>query len=115
MAKFYGRVGYVETVETRPGVYEEVATERVYCGDTMRMSKSWQSSEHLNDDLQVNTQISIVVDPYACQHFHALRYVEYMGALWKITNAELLFPRITLTVGGVYNGTIPSGTTTDNP
>ncbi len=106
MAKFYGRVGYIETVETKPGVWEEQVTERYYCGDCLRMSKSWQTAEQLNDDLQVNTQISIVADPYAFQHFHYLRYVEYMGALWKITNAELLFPRITLTVGGVYNGKV---------
>lgn len=106
MGKFYGKVGYVESVETSAGVWEDVATERQYVGDSLRMSKSWQSSEHLNDDLQVNTQISIVADPYAFQHFHALKYVEYMGALWKITNAELLFPRITLTVGGVYNGPV---------
>lgn len=109
MAKFYGRVGYVETVDKGNGVWEEKEpVERQYCGDSLRMSKTWQSAEHLNDDLQINTQISIVADPYAFQHFHALRYVEYMGSLWKITNAEIQFPRIILTVGGVYNGPVPT-------
>ena len=28
MAKFYGKVGYVETVETRPGVFTQSVTER---------------------------------------------------------------------------------------
>jgi hypothetical protein len=27
-----------------------------------------------------------------------------MGANWKITNVEVEFPRIILTLGGVYNG-----------
>ena len=33
MAKFYGPVGYAETVETAPGVYVEKITERMYFGD----------------------------------------------------------------------------------
>ena len=104
MPKYYGRIGYIETEETSPDVYDEVVTERMYSGDILRMSKSWQSGEHVNDNLQVNVQISILADPYAYQHFHALRYVEWMGALWKITNAEPQYPRIILTIGGVYNG-----------
>ena len=104
MTKFHGKVGYVETIETAPDVWDEVATERLYSGDVLRMSKSWQNGEHLNDNLQVNVQISIVSDPYLYSHFHALRYVEYMGSLWKITNAEPQYPRIILTIGGIYNG-----------
>ena len=30
MAKYYGVIGYVETVETSPGVWEEQITERNY-------------------------------------------------------------------------------------
>lgn len=102
--KYYGRVGYIETEETTPGVWEEQVTERTYSGDVLRMSKSWQKGERLNDNLQINIQISIVSDPFALQHFHAFRYVEWQGALWEITNAEPQFPRIILTIGGVYNG-----------
>lgn len=102
--KYYGRVGYIETEETSPGVWEEQITERTYSGDVLRLSKSWQNSEHLNDDLSINVQISIVADPFALQHFHSFRYVEWQGARWKITNAEPQFPRIILTIGGVYNG-----------
>lgn len=104
MPKYYGKVGYIEFVETAPDVFDEKITERPYFGDIIRTSKSWQNTENRNDDLQVNVQIEIVADPHAYQHFHALRYVEYMGTLWKITNAEPRYPRIILTIGGVYNG-----------
>ena len=30
MAKYYGVIGYAETVETAPGLYEEQLTERNY-------------------------------------------------------------------------------------
>ena len=32
MAKFYGVIGYAKRVETEPGVWEEVITEREYYG-----------------------------------------------------------------------------------
>lgn len=30
MAKFYGAIGFADTVETEPGIYEERITERSY-------------------------------------------------------------------------------------
>lgn len=104
MAKFYGPVGYAETVETRPGVWEEKITERMYYGDLVRNSRRLQSSEYLNDDLTISNEISILADPYANQNFHAIKYVEFMGARWKVTNVEVQRPRLKLTIGGVYNG-----------
>ena len=32
-----------------------------------------------------------------------MRYVEFMGAKWKISSVEVQYPRLILTVGGVYN------------
>lgn len=103
MAKFYGNIGYGETVETRPGVWEEKITERNYYGDVLQFNRRWETGEHLNDDLNINNKISIVADPFAYQNFHAIRYVEWMGAKWKVTNVEVQYPRLILTVGGVYS------------
>lgn len=104
MAKYYGSVGYVETVETVPGVWEEVATERKYSGDILRNKKTFQGGENLNDNLNVNNQFSIVADPYAINHFFAIRYIEWQGVLWKVTDVDVEFPRLLLSIGGVYNG-----------
>jgi hypothetical protein len=40
-----------------------------------------------------------------------MRYVEWMNARWKITSIDVKRPRVILTIGGVYNGPIPSGAT----
>ena len=102
--KFYGKVGFMETVETTPGVYEEQITERSYYGDVIRNSRRYSgSSEKVNDDLDINNEISIVADAYAYQNFHALRYVEWMGAKWKVSSVTVERPRLILSVGGVYN------------
>lgn len=104
MAKFYGKIGFADTVETSPGVWTEKIVERNYFGDIIRNTRRLQSSDQLNDDINISNEISIVADPYANQNFHSMRYVEFMGAKWKITNVEVRHPRLILTVGGVYNG-----------
>ena len=103
--KFYGKVGFMQTFEVSPGVYEEQITERNYYGDVIRNSRRYSgSSEKVNDDLDINNEISIVADAYAYQNFHALRYVEWMGAKWKVSSVTVERPRLILSVGGVYNG-----------
>lgn len=104
MGKFYGVIGYAETSETAPGVWTEGITERTYAGDIIRNTRRLQSNENINDDITVNNTFSIVADPYAYQNFHAMRYIKWMGASWKISNVEVQRPRLILTVGGVYNG-----------
>ena len=105
MAKFYGPIGYAETKETTPGVWTDTITERNYAGDVIRNTSRWSSSStSTNDDLNINNQISIVSDPFANMNFHSMKYVEFMGTKWKITNVEPKYPRLILTIGGVYNG-----------
>lgn len=104
MAKFYAAVGYAESKETRPGIWEEIITERKYSGDIQKNVRRLEAGESINDDVVVNNLISVVADPYAYQHFFAIRYVKWMGAVWKVTNVEVQTPRLLLTIGGVYHG-----------
>ena len=105
MMRWYGKVGYSETVETKPGVYENQDTVCEYYGDIKRNSTRWvTNSDSTNDDLTVSTQISIVADPFAFEKFYSIKWIEYMGVKWKVTNADPQPPRILLSLGGVYNG-----------
>lgn len=104
MAKFFGVIGFNEgTVETRPGVWEQQVVERQYYGDLIRNSRRLQSTDQLNDDINISNEISIVADPYANANFHSIRYVEFMGAKWKVSNVDVQFPRLILSLGGVWN------------
>ena len=104
MAKFYDVVGYGVTEEREDGVWAESIVERKYYGDVLRVARRYERGEQLNDNLNVNNQISIVADAYAYDHFFAIRYVRWMGALWKVTDVEVQRPRLILSIGGVYNG-----------
>lgn len=106
--KFYGVIGYAINAEVRPGVYEDVVTEKNYYGDVVRVSRRLQDGEKMNDDLSVGNSISIIADAYANEHFHAIRYVRWAGTLWKVSNIDVESPRLILRLGGVYNGPTPS-------
>ena len=107
MARFHGNVGFVKFKEVTPGVDIEDPVEREYFGDVTRISKRWESAQQVNPNLTVNNQISIVADQYARDNLFAIRYVSWMGANWQVTTAEVSYPRINLTIGGVYNGPTP--------
>ena len=104
MSKYFGKIGFGVTEETKPGVYEQKMTVKEYYGDIVRNSRRLENGGKVNDDLNINMNLSIVADPFAYQNFHQLKYVEYMGAKWKATSVELQFPRLIITLGGVYNG-----------
>lgn len=104
MSKYYGFIGYAETVETSTDVWEEVITEREAKGDVLKAVRRLSGSENLNDNVTVSNRISIVADPFAYSNFHSIRYATWMGAKWKVTSVEVSYPRLILDLGGVYNG-----------
>lgn len=102
--KFYGKVGYApQQVETSPGVFEEMIVEHTYRGDIIRNTRRLESDNKVNDDITSNNSISIMADAYAYDHFYDMRYVEWQGSKWKVTNVEVQRPRLLLTLGGIYN------------
>ena len=104
MAKFSGILGYVEFIETKSGVWKEVATEKPVSGDLMPNIRRLEQGASINDNMVLNNKFSIVADPYAHQHYFAIRYLKWKGAAWKVTNVEVLHPRLILTIGDVYHG-----------
>ena len=102
--KFYGPVGFTETVEKRRGVFVETPVEYNYAGDVLKRGVRYQSGESINDNLVVQNQISILADPYARKHFDTIKYVKWMGTAWKVNDVSVQYPRLVLTLGGVYNG-----------
>lgn len=102
--KYYGKVGYAVQTEVRPGVWKEEIEERNYRGDVTRISRRLQSGDQVNDDMTISNEIKIVADAFAYQNFQNIRYIEWMGARWKVNTVTVDRPRLVLEIGGVYNG-----------
>lgn len=104
MARFRGVIGFGESVETVPGVHEDVITEHIYSGDVLRVSRKLDHPEKINADNSVNNSISIVANAYANENFTEIRYIRWMGKNWKVSTVDVQAPRLILTVGEIYNG-----------
>lgn len=104
MAKYYGQVGFAVYTEDPPGVWREDIVLRTYRGDLIRNRRRLEDPGQVNDNISLANEISLVCDPYAVENFHAIRFVTFMGAKWKVTSVEVEYPRLILTIGGVYNG-----------
>lgn len=110
MTRFFGRIGYGESIETAPGVFQDNIIEYSYYGDVVRNARNLRQGENLNPDLSVQNSISVVADAYANEHFFAIRYVEWAGVLWTVDSVEVQSPRLLLRLGEVYNGPTPAVT-----
>lgn len=104
MARFNGRVGYGESVEDSPGVWVDRITEVSYYGDVIQNSRNLRPADTLNPAISVGNSISIIADAYARENFMAIRYVEWGGVLWTVTNVDVQRPRLILQLGEVYHG-----------
>lgn len=103
--KYFGAIGFAETVETDLDIWETKIVEHMYAGDINRVSTGWKTNEHLNDDLTVSMEISFVGDIHALENYNNIRYAVWRGTKWRVTNIAEQMPRIILTLGGEYNDT----------
>ena len=104
MAKYSGKIGFTKTEKTKPGVVEPVTVYKKYRGDVERSSyRSDNKTDQTNKEINVSNVISIIGNDYAYKNFQYISCAEFMGAMWNVTNVEVMHPRLKLTIGGVFN------------
>lgn len=103
MAKFSGDVGFVTTEDRGYGVFVPVTVEKHYYGDHLKVLKRTVSGQGINDDVRISDEISFVADAYASQHYFDIKYVVWQGVKWKVEYADFQYPRLHLSIGGMYN------------
>lgn len=108
MNKWFGVIGFAEeATETKPSVYEEPIIEKQYYGEVKKNNRRYMLSDTVNGEITVSNQLSVISDPYIQNHFYSIRYATFCGVKWTVTNVDVEWPRLVLTLGGVWNG--PSG------
>jgi len=109
--RFYGAVGYADSVQTTPGVWTDVITEIMYYGDVIRASRRLEAPSQvpptLNANLTLENSFSIMADAEAYENFMKMRYVCWQGVNWTITNVSVERPRLILTIGEQWDGDTP--------
>lgn len=105
--KYFGNVGFAMSVERDPGIFENTIQERPYYGDVIKNTRRWENGDKVNDDFRVNNQISIIVDSFCIAHASRMKYITWLGHKWKIESVDISFPRMIVTMGGLWNGSEP--------
>lgn len=104
MARFSGVIGFAHAQKIRPGVSEDVITERKVFGDVLRNTRKLEDDGRVLSDFTIGNSFSVVADAFVNENIYAIRYIKYKGVLWTVSDVEVQHPRLILRVGGVYNG-----------
>ena len=116
MAKYCGMIGFQQTVETEPGIWEPRIEEHKLYGDVLRnyVRNTFEAEfTTTNRTPQCNNTLSLVADHYAYKNFHNIVYAVFMGTKWTVSNVEVQYPRLLLSLGGVYSGKDSSNPTSE--
>lgn len=104
--KFHGKIGYVTSVETSPGIFINEPQEIECSGNVKTFKRRWVDA-NLNGDVQYNnTIISVVLSPSVRAIMPNIRYVKWQGVAWQVQAITEEPPRVEMTLGGKYNGAI---------
>lgn len=112
MAKYVGMIGFVRNEEIEPGIWEDVVTEKKYRGDILKNNQRFAVSTSIEGELKITNQFSIIGNSYAFDHVSDIRYLEWRGNRWVVDTVEIEYPRLVMTIGGLYNG--PQASTTED-
>ena len=104
MSKYVGLIGFVHNEEIEPGIYEDIVIEKKYRGDITKNYQKFAVGNTISGEVQITNQFSILGNKFAFDHVSDIRYLEWRGNRWVVDSIDIEYPRLILTVGGLYNG-----------
>lgn len=107
--KWCGKIGFFVEEEVfkdgiGTGVWKNRIVEKQYLGDLVSDYRSQDAGNNqVNDNLNVNNRISIIADRFIDEHIIDIKYIEFKGQKFKLKAFSQNYPRIELSIGGVYH------------
>lgn len=110
--KFYGNIGYGIPHTDDYGVTTDTIVEHQHYGDIAKITNNVVGAQQVEDNLRLNSEFRIIMDPFIAENFQYIKYIEWNGVMWKVSSAtpDPDRPRINIHVGDVYNGPRGDGT-----
>lgn len=107
--KWSGKIGFFVDEEVfkdgvGTGVWKQKIVEKHYSGDLLRDYRTQDPSNFVNESLNISNSISIVCDRFIDEHIMDIKYIEFKNKRFKVKAFTQNYPRIELTIGGLYNG-----------
>ena len=105
--KYSGKIGFAEKVETSPGVWEDVITERDYLGDLIQRTERLDQEGSLIPSYRTTTSISVLSDGVLKERYSDIRYVIFRQIRWAVSSVIHKYPRLEMYLAEEYNGPTP--------
>lgn len=103
MMRFSGKIGIARgSLETSPGVFEKQFVEIEVTGTMRLVSARWASME--SRDARAKHILSIIPPETSTVDINEVVYVWWKNRQWSVINIQYIHPRVSLTLGGLYNG-----------
>lgn len=103
MAKWHGVIGFGTTEEVSPGVNKPKIYEKEASGDVIRNTRQYSTGNNLAGEITMSNQLSVLAKPYIIENLQYIKYANWMGVNWRVTSVDVQYPRLILSLGGVYN------------
>lgn len=108
MSRWYGKIGFSTQIEkdpiNHPSVYSDQIVIKNYYGDLNAYMRRWRNGSGMNDDITITAELSVLMDSFLMQHLGDAKYIEWMNSKWKVVSVTPAFPRVTISIGEIYNG-----------
>lgn len=105
--RYSGKFGYGQNVETSPGIWEDVVTERDHLGVVVQSTEAFSVANSVLPQYRTTTSVSVLSDGVLKESYTDLIYVTYKGERWSIGSIVEEWPKLTIHIGEVYNGPVP--------
>lgn len=105
--RYSGKLGIVQQIEVRPGIWEEVVSEEPVLGTVKQRTEVLSAEGSVLPEYGTNTSISVPARGVGPQDNSIIRYVTYKGLRWQIKSIVDEPPRIVMYIGEVYRGPTP--------
>ena len=106
--KWHGKIGFETQVEVtssdprKATAWKPEIVEHHYYGDVLRVVKRENNGDKVNNDVSINNQFSVISDPFARENYYNMKWIEWNGKKWRITEITVEPPRLTINIGGEY-------------
>lgn len=100
--RWFGEIAFKDYVEEESGVWVPKLIKKNFYGDIIKASWKESANDKINADLHISNRLSVVADPFLQNNFHKIAYIKAYGAKWTVSDVELVYPRLTLSLGSLY-------------
>ena len=105
--RYSGFLGIVEEVQVRPGIWEEVVTEKKVLGDMKTETETRRTEDEIIPKVSSTRSVSVPARGLGQMDNRSIRYATYAGKKWIITSVVDQFPQIVCYFGEEYHGPTP--------